>query len=159
MYIDDREWYLEFVDQRMERPENRWSSFTYWSAMYTGIREHRFTFDSLGIDWDLREYVTAQSWANYEWVEWLSDEAIAEIVDISVLQDYGEGIYDNYVEEKRDEIFDDIESDYPDWFKTRAEFEEACQKACETELVDWRDIAEWFEEYRDLYIKEEDDDD
>lgn len=89
-----KEWYLEFVDQWMQRPENKWWSFVYWSAMYTWIRESRFTFDELWIYDELVQYVCSISWANYDWVEWLSDDALAEIVDISVLQEFWEQIED-----------------------------------------------------------------
>lgn len=105
------EWkrYLEFVEQRAKRPENCGRSFTYGNAMYSFITEWRGSFSWLGIQDRIVENIVAESWASYDWVEWLSDEALAEIVDISELDDYGREINDEYQEEILWEIEEKLE--------------------------------------------------
>lgn len=149
----DKSWYLEFVDQWMERPENRGHSFTYWSAMYDWIRESRFSFSDLWIDYDIRDYVQNESWAEREWVEYLSDEALAEIVDISVLDEYGRQIQDEYDEERKDEII----NEFDDWdeYQTREEFELTVQDACKWTNLDWCEVADEIEDTYEIIIKEE----
>ncbi len=87
--------FVEFVDTWMSRDENVGSSFTYWRALYDWIRERRFTLDEIWLYDELVDFITAQSGASYDRVEWLSDEAIVEIVDIAVLQDVAESLVDD----------------------------------------------------------------
>ena len=56
--------------------------------MYDWIKEGRFDLDDLWIRYDMEQDIESESWANSDWVQWLSDEAIVEILDISVLDDY-----------------------------------------------------------------------
>lgn len=87
--------FKEFVDVYCSRPENNGKSFTYGCALYDGIRERRFTLDEIWVYDELVDFITAQSGASYDRVEWLSDEAIVEIVDIAVLQDVAESLVED----------------------------------------------------------------
>ena len=86
--------FKEFVDMYCSRPENNGKSFTYGCALYDWIRERRFTLDEIWVYDELLSCIAAQSGASYDWLEWLSDDAIVEIVDIAVLQDVAESLVD-----------------------------------------------------------------
>lgn len=154
--MSDKSYYLEFVDQWMDRPENKGRSFTYWSAMYDWIKEHRFSFDDLWIDYDVRESIQSSSWASSEWVDYLSDEAIAEILDIAELDEYGRQIQDEYDEELKDEIADEL-----DWeeFKTREDFEDRVKELCKWSGLYWDEVADEIEYYKCITILDEQEED
>lgn len=138
---ENRERFLEFVNQRMARPENKWRSFTYWSAMYTWIREDRFTFEYLWIYDEIVQYVCNISWASYDRVEWLNDNALAEIVDISVLQEFWEEIDAEYQEGKRQELKDFLTDIVDDWKVEN--IDQLYQKADEWHETEIVEFDEW----------------
>lgn len=107
---DRRRDYIEYVGERMNKPENKGSSFTMWKALYDFCAGWSWTLYDLGIEDQIDDYITYQSWANRERVEWLSDIAKLEIVDISVLQEIGEQIEDDINEEDKQEVFDELDS-------------------------------------------------
>lgn len=148
--------YIEFIDSWMSRKENCWRSFTYWNALYDWVKESRFDLEDLWIRNDLEFYIQEESNADIEWVYWLSDNAIIEIVDISVLDEYGRKVQYDIDEEDKQEIFDALD-DY-DSFETRQQYEDIV-----ADLVDknWntnlnrRTVADEYEEDNFLTIKEE----
>ena len=150
--------YIEFVDSWMSRKENVWRSFTYWAAMYDWIKESRFDFDDLWIRDEINQTIQAESNADMDWVENLSDDAVAEILDISELDEYWRYIQEQINDEDKEDIFDDL--DLIPEFETRDEFEEKVQKLvddkCNPEL-NRRTVAEEYEDSHYLTIKEEED--
>lgn len=150
--------YIEFVDSWMSRKENVWRSFTYWAAMYDWIKESRFDFDDLWIRDEINQAIQAESNADMDWVENLSDDAVVEILDISDLDEYWRYIQEQVNDEDMEDIFDDL--DLIPEFQTRDEFEEKVQKLvddkCNPEL-NRRTVAEEYEDSHYLTIKEEED--
>jgi hypothetical protein len=91
-----------------------------------------------------------------DWVENLSDEAVAEIVDISVLDEFWDRLSDEVDEEDKQSIFDELDS-YPS-FETRDQYEEIVQKLVEdtdNSNLNWRTVAEEYEDNNYLHIDEE----
>ena len=148
--------FMEYVDKWLSRDNNNCRSFTYGSAMYDGIKEGRFDLDDLWIRYDMEQDIESESWANSDWVQWLSDEAIVEILDISVLDDYWDKLSDECDEEDKQSIFDELDS-YPS-FETRDQYEEIVQKLVEdteNSNLNWRTVAEEYEDNNYLHIDEE----
>ena len=151
--------FMEYVDKWLSRDNNNCRSFTYGSAMYDGIKEGRFDLDDLWIRYDMEQDIESESWANSDWVQWLSDEAIVEILDISVLDDYWDKLSDECDEEDKQSIFDELDS-YPS-FETRDQYEEIVQKLVEdtdNSNLNWRTVAEEYEDNNYLHIDEEEND-
>lgn len=151
--------YIEFVDSWMSRKENVGRSFTYGAAMYDWIKESRFDFDDLWIRDEINQAIQAESNADMDWVENLSDDAVAEILDISDLDEYWRYIQEQVNDEDMEDIFDDL--DLIPEFETRDEFEEKVQKLvddkCNPEL-NRRTVAERYEDEHYLSIKEDEND-
>ena len=148
--------FMEYVDKWLSRDNNNCRSFTYGSAMYDWIKEGRFDLDDLWIRYDMEQDIESESWANSDWVQWLSDEAIVEILDISVLDDYWDKLSDECDEEDKQSIFDELDS-YPS-FETRDQYEEIVQKLVEdteNSNLNWRTVAEEYEDNNYLHIDEE----
>ena len=148
--------YIQFVDSRMEREENKWRSFTYWAALYCWIKESRFDFDDLWIRDELECKIINDSWADMEWVQSLSDEAIAEILDISTLDERWRYLQDEVDREDKEEIFDEL--DMYTSFETRKEFEEKVKEIVSDNWnnnLDRENVAEQYEYEHFLSIKEE----
>lgn len=139
---NETERYLEFVEQRAKRPENCGRSFTYGNAMYSFITEWRGSFSWLGIQDRIVENIVAESWASRDWVEWLSDEALAEIVDISELDDYGREINDEYQEWLREDILDKLEEYNIGSWKWWKELIDTVQDLIEEYWYEWNDTAD-----------------
>ena len=150
--------FMEYVDKWLSRDNNNCRSFTYGCALYDWIRESRFDLDDLWIRYDMEQDIESESWANSDWVQWLSDEAIVEILDISVLDDYWDKLSDECDEEDKQSIFDELDS-YPS-FETRDQYEEIVQKLVEdteNSNLNWRTVAEEYEDNNYLHIDEEED--
>lgn len=151
--------FMEYVDKWLSRDNNNCRSFTYGCAMYDGIKEGRFDLDDLWIRYDMEQDIESESWANSDWVQWLSDEAIVEILDISVLDDYWDKLSDECDEQDKQDIFDELDS-YPS-FETRDQYEEIVQKLVEdtdNSNLNWRTVAEEYEDNNYLHIDEEEND-
>lgn len=151
--------FMEYVDKWLSRDNNNCRSFTYGCALYDWIKESRFDLDDLWIRYDMEQDIESESWANSDWVQWLSDEAIVEILDISVLDDYWDKLSDECDEEDKQSIFDELDS-YPS-FETRDQYEEIVQKLVEdtdNSNLNWRTVAEEYEDNNYLHIDEEEND-
>lgn len=151
--------YIEFVDGWMSRKENCGRSFTYWNAMYDWIKESRFDFDDLWIRDEINQSIQAESNADMDWVENLSDDAIVEIVDIAELDEYWRYIQEQINDEDKEDIFDDLDMIVE--FQTRDEFEEKVQELTEDKWnpeLNRRTVAEEYEDSHYLTIKEEEND-
>lgn len=151
--------FMNYVDKWLSRDNNNCRSFTYGCAMYDWIRESRFDLDDLWIRYDMVQDIVSESGANEEWVDWLSDEAIVEILDISVLDEYWDRLSDECDEQDKQDIFDELDS-YPS-FETRNQYEEIVQKLVEdseNSNLNWRTVAEEYEDNNYLHIDEEEND-
>lgn len=150
--------FVEFVDIWMSREKNIGKSFTYWCALYDWVREGRFYLDDLDIRYDAEQSIIYASWANEEWVSYLSDEAVVEIIDIAELQELGERIQEQVNDEDKQDIFEELDT-YPN-FETRKQYEETVQKIVEeigNRNLNWKEVAEEYEEDYPLHIDEEED--
>lgn len=151
--------YIDFIDTWMERKENCGSSFTYWKALYDWIKECRFDLYDLWIRDSIVEDITCESWADRERVDNLSDEALVEMLDISVLDSYWRQVQTDVDEEDMKDIFDELDS--IDEFETRSEFEKKVQELVEDSgntNLNWRYVADRYEEENFLSIKNDEDD-
>lgn len=127
--------------------------------MYDGIKEGRFDFDDLWIRDELNQSIQAESNADMDWVENLSDDAVAEIVDIAVLDEFWDNLQEQVNEEDIQSIFDELDS-YPS-FETREQYEEIVAKLVEdTENpeLNRNKVAEQYEDENYLKIDEEEND-
>lgn len=151
--------YINFIDTWLWRANNNCRSFTYWSAMYDWIKESRFDFDDLWIRDEINQSIQAVSNADMDWVEDLSDDAVAEILDISEMDEYGRQIQEEINEEDKQEIFDELDT-YSS-FETREQYEEIVSKLvddiCNPEL-NWNTVAQEYEDNNYLHIDEEEND-
>lgn len=148
--------YIEYIDSWMSRKENCGRSFTYWNAMYDWIKESRFDFDDLWIRDEINEVIQAQSWADMDWVKDLSDDAVAEILDISDMDEYGRQIQEEINEEDKQEIFDKLD-EYTS-FETREQYEETVANLVDeigNPELNWNEIAQEYEDSNYLHIDEE----
>ena len=150
--------YISFIDTWMWRKENCGRSFTYWNALYDWVKESRFDLDDLDIRYDIVQSIVAESGAREEWVDDLWDDVLVELTDISELDEYWRRIQEEVNDEDIEDIFDDL--DLIPSFKTRDEFEEKVQKLTEDKdnsELNWRTIAERYEDEHYLSIEEEED--
>lgn len=151
--------FMDYVNKWLSRDNNNCRSSSYGSAMYDWIKESRFDFDDLWIRDELNQEIQAESNADMDWVENLSDEAVAEIVDISVLDEFWDRLSDECDEQDKQDIFDELDS-YPS-FETRDQYEEIVQKLVEdteNSNLNWRTVAEEYEDNNYLHIDEEETD-
>lgn len=88
----------------MKKPQNVGKSFTMGCALYDFCRDWNWTLADLGIEDIINEKICEMSWADYDWVEWLNDNAKLEILDISELCELWQMIED---EEKGEEDEED----------------------------------------------------
>lgn len=156
--MNDQKDYLSFIGTRHDRPENCGRSFTYGNAMYDWIQEWRWSFADLGIDDVIEETVISDSWADPERVRGLSDETLADLVDVSLLDELGREISDNISEEEKEEMFDDLDAEEFD------SIDEVIAKIKEIKndyYIDdnAEDLADEYANDRDLYEERERDDD
>lgn len=107
--MSDMSYYLDYISDRMDRKENIWSSFTYGNALYDFICEWRSRLEYLWAEEAVIDEVVNMLDANREAVSNLSDRALVEIVDISVLDAIGRDIEEEVFEEEKKEIFDDLD--------------------------------------------------
>jgi hypothetical protein len=114
--LDDYNSYLRSWE---ERKENVGRSFTYWSALYDWVREGHL--DLSEFEWEINDYIEWESWARREWIEDLSDEVKAEILDISYLDELVRDKYEQAQEEQQEELFEELDDNWP--YKTRDELE------------------------------------
>lgn len=150
--------YIDYMnDLWVQNERNLWKSFSYGSAMYDWIKESRFDFDDLWIRDVINQSIQAESNADMDWVENLSDDAIVEILDISLLDEYWREIQEQVNDEDIEDIFDDL--DLIPEFETREEFENKVNELVEDKWnsdLNRRDVANKYEEEHYLSIKEED---
>lgn len=90
--MDARQNYLDFVESRLEKDNNRCKSFTMGCALYDYCHWRNGTLSDLWIEDTINGIITDESWADYDWVEWLNDDAKLEILDISILDELGRQI-------------------------------------------------------------------
>lgn len=95
-----RENYLNFVSERMKKPENAGKSFTMGCALYDFAKGRNWTLADLGIEDTINGIIAEESGADYERVEWLNDDAKLEILDISELDELGRMIEEEETEEE-----------------------------------------------------------
>ena len=151
--------FMEYVNKWLSRDNNNCRSFTYGCALYDWVKEGRFDLDDLDLRYDMEQDIENESWANHDWVEWLSDEAIIEILDIAVLDEYWDRLSDECDEQDKQEIFDELDS-YSS-FETRDDYENTVQKLVEdsdNSNLNWRTVAEEYEDNNYLHIDEEETD-
>ena len=78
----------------MKKPQNVGESFTMGCALYDFAHGRNWTLADLWIEDEINEIICEESWASYDWVEWLNDDAKLEILDISILCELGQKIED-----------------------------------------------------------------
>ena len=151
--------YISFIDTWMWRKENCGRSFTYWNAMYDGIKEWRFDLDDLDIRYDIVQNIVSESGASEDWVDWLSDDVLIEITDISELDEYGRRIQEEINEEDKQEIFDKLD-EYTS-FETREQYEETVANLVDeigNPELNRNVVAQEYEDSNYLHIDEEETD-
>ena len=156
--MSDQKDYLSFIETRHDRSENCGRSFTYGNAMYDWIQEWRWSFADLGIDDVIEETVISDSGADPERVRSLSDETLADLVDVSLLDELGREISDNISEEEKEEMFDDLDAEE---FNSIDEVIAKIKEIKENYYIDdnAEDLADEYANDRDLYEERERDDD
>lgn len=92
MKMDRKEEYINYIDEWMWRKENCGRSFTYWNALYDYINEYRADLDDLGIREYIVDSIEWESQADRDWIEWLTDKILVEVVDIALLDELGREI-------------------------------------------------------------------
>ena len=156
--MNDQKDYLNFIEARADKSENCGRSFTYGNAMYDRIQEWRWSFADLWIDDVIEENVIAESWANRDWVQWLSDEILAELVDVSLLDELGREISANISEEEKEEMFDELDGeDFENIEEVIAKIKEIKNNYYIDDNAE--DLADEYANDRDLYEERERDDD
>ena len=128
--------------------------------MYDGIREGRFDLDDLDIRYDIVQNIVSESGASEDWVDWLSDDVLIEITDISELDEYGRRIQEEVNEEDKQEIFDKLD-EYSS-FETREQYEETVANLVDeigNPELNWNVVAQEYEDSNYLHIDEEENDD
>jgi hypothetical protein len=83
---------------------------------------------------------------------------VVEIIDIAELQELGERIQEQVNDEDKQDIFEELDT-YPN-FETRKQYEETVQKIVEeigNRNLNWKEVAEEYEEDYPLHIDEEED--
>ena len=131
-----------------KRKENVWRSFTWWACVYDWVREWHLTLSELWIEWEVNDYIEWQSGANREWVEDLDDSVKVELVDNALLDELMEEQHNDYEEEQKYDLIDELEWEE---FKTRDEVVAKVE-----ELMDEYDIDNYSsEEIADEFIDNE----
>ena len=139
--VRDADYYVNYVNKWMEENKNKGCGCTYWHAMYEAIRNWWVSFEWLWIREQIENMIVNDSWASEEWVSYLDDKVLAELVDLDTLNEYWISI-----EEEWNEAVDEDDKEYIYWeldkkeFKTREELDEAVK-----ELVSesWNDRLNW----------------
>ena len=93
-------------------------SFTWWACVYDWVKEWHLSLSELWIEWEVNEAIENDSGANREWVEDLDDSIKVELVDNSLLDELMEEQKNDYEEEQKSDLIDEL-----DWeeFKSRDE--------------------------------------
>ena len=112
-----------------KRKENVWRSFTMWACLYDWVKESHLTLDELGIYDIVVDQIQNDSGANRDWIEYLWDDVLVELVDISFLWGLMEDQENEYVEEQKSDLFDELDDEE---YKSR---DEVLAKV--EELMDW----------------------
>lgn len=149
MARDDRQWYVDYVDTRMKENQNKGCGCTYGHAMYDAIQNGWISLDWLGIREDLERDLINESWANEEWVSYLDDSVLVELLDYSVLNDYWTEIESDIQCEE-----DEDDKEYIVWeldkmeFNSRKKLDEAVKQLVSeswNNRLEWTEIAEEYE--------------
>ena len=151
--------YISFIDTWMWRKENCGRSFTYWNAMYDGIKEWRFDLDDLDIRYDIVQNIVSESEASEDWVDWLSDDVLIEITDIAELDEYWRQIQEEINEQDKQEIFDELDTHSS--FETREQYEETVANLVDeigNPELNRNVVAQEYEDNNYLHIDEEETD-
>ena len=146
---------LDFYERDWsERKENVWRSFTMGACLYDYIRENRGSFDDLWIEWEVNDIIENESGANREWVENLSDDVKAEILDIAVLWELVENQEEEYKQEQMEELYDELDWNWD--YKSRDEVEEEASKIIDDYYIDegLADVVDWYIDDRGLDFEE-----
>lgn len=147
--VRDAEYYVNYVNQWMKENKNKGHSYTYWHAMYDAIRNWWISFEWLWIREQIENMIVNDSWASEEWVSYLDDKVLAELVDLDTLNEYWISI-----EEEWNEEVDNDDKEYIYWeldkkeFKTREELDEAVKELVSeswNDRLNWATIAEDYE--------------
>ena len=149
-----RDFIINYVDKWLSKKENQCRSFSYGNAMYDAIKDGWCDFDDLGISDMINDSIEWESGANRDWIEGLSDDIKAELVDISLLDELGREMDEEVKEEDINDILDDMPN--PEEYKN----EEECEDAIQRMLDEWYyhpDITsrEILEKYMDEYVTDE----
>ena len=149
-----RDFIINYVDKWLSKKENQCRSFSYGNAMYDAIKDWWTDFDDLGISDMINDSIEWESGANRDWIEGLSDDIKAELVDIALLDELGREMDGEVKEEDINDILDDMPN--PEEYKN----EEECEDAIQRMLDEWYyhpDITsrEILEKYMDGYVTDE----
>lgn len=151
-FLDDFSRY--YNNDWSKRRENIWRGNTYWACLYDWVREWHLDLDEFS--WEINDYIESESWARREWVEDLSDEVKAEILDISYLDELVCSKKEEAQEEQQEELFDELDDDWP--YKTRDELEDRVADLLEDyEYIDkslWN-VCDEYEEDRGIDYDEQ----
>ena len=124
------------------------------ACLYDYIRENRGSFDDLWIEWEVNDIIENESGANREWVENLSDDVKAEILDIAVLWELVENQEEEYKQEQMEELYDELDWNWD--YKSRDEVEEEASKIIDDYYIDegLADVVDWYIDDRGLDFEE-----
>lgn len=88
--------FKEFSEMWRRNPKNAWRSFTHGAILYDYIKNSG-TFSELGYNIEQNALELVQSKLNADWnaIYYLSDLALAEILDISELDAIAEPLFQN----------------------------------------------------------------
>ena len=87
--MQEKELYDYFYNYRFKESKNQWRSFTYGSFLYDCLIEDRVDYNSCIYD-ELENYTLSLFNYNEELKERLTRKAIAELLDLSELQEIAE---------------------------------------------------------------------
>lgn len=149
-----RDFIINYVDKWLSKKENQCRSFSYGNAMYDAVKDWWTDFDDLGISDMINDSIEWESGANRDWIEGLSDDIKAELVDIALLDELGREMDGEVKEEDINDILDDMPN--PEEYEN----EEECEDAIQRMLDEWYyhpDITsrEVLEKYMDEYVTDE----
>ena len=149
-----KDFIVDYFDRWFARKNNNCRSYSLWAAMYDAVKEWAYDFDDLGIEDEINDYIEWESGANRDWIEGLSDDIKAEIVDVAYLDELGVEMDKEVKEEDINDILDDMPN--PEEYKN----EEECEDAIQLMLDRWnyhQDITsrEILEKYMDEYVTDE----
>lgn len=117
-FLDD--FFSYYNNNWSKREDNIWRGFTYGACLYDWVREWHFDLDEFS--YEINDCIESESWARREWVEYLSDEAKVEILDIAYLDELVVSKKEEAQQEQQEELFDELDDDAP--YKTRKELED-----------------------------------